>query len=413
MTEISLEYFNFQTTTKVTFQIDAKFNDPANVFCTRYTDIIDRRNHKKYGIFNESKSNIVDILKDTSKLKISDIFELTPHATDAMIGCYLREHDYDLVAYSLDECYSLFEVTKYQEGGFICYQFQTKIVDSKFNCDQIAFAYASLNDMYIILLHSRFKLSNVVKTISFVPSRHKNPIFNLPTTSRRFYSMVARYAGNLSQSSKSNYLRISGDMYSITRLEKPYDTNCVKNEVISDFACYRRCNIAIYKKHGLFPSNEFTTRALPMKHMNPEAISNKTVLQDIKVKSDTCREKCNQKSCHESYSMTSTTAYPYLKNNSVSIASSCSQRPVTVIQFLPRITFMEFILYISSSLGIWFGISIFSINPFKKSRLKVISITKQTRNENAEYNECRELTVSELRVLYNELNRRVNQIENR
>ena len=411
MTEISLEYFAFETTTRVTFQIDAHFNDPAIVFCTRYTDIIDRTHYRKYGIYNESRYNYTEILSDNSNLTISHIFQLTPDPSDAMISCYLRENDYGIQGYSRDQCYELFQVTKYQEGAFICYLFRTKNVDSKFNCDKAALAYINMNDMYIISLHPRFKQSNSVKLISFIPSRHSNPILNLPGTSRRYYSFILRYGNDFSQSFKRNYFQISGDVYSITRLERPYDTNCMKNPEKSDFACYRRCNIAAFKTHNLFPSNEFTIEPLPMKHMNTKAVSNKTLLQDVKIKSNICQEKCKQKSCYDPYSVTSISVSGNLRNDRVSIVSSCSNRPATIIQFVPKISFMEFILYISSSLGIWFGISIFSINPFKNSRMKLMAIIKQTSNANTEFNECRGLTVNELGILYHNLHRRFKKIE--
>ena len=56
--------------------------------------------------------------------------------------------------------------------------------------------------------------------------------------------------------------------------------NASRNEEYSEFACRRRCKIAAFKRHGYFPSTEYTTNPLPIKHMNTEAVLNKTLLQD-------------------------------------------------------------------------------------------------------------------------------------
>ena len=368
ITKISLEYFSFKTTTKTTFQIDSNVDDPSVVYCTRYTDILDRTDYEKYGIYRWSRFNFTEILSDNTKLTISDIFHLTPDPNDTIIACETRHDEYKTEKHVPKDCYSLFRVTKYLEGPFICYQFQTKDVNSNLKCDQAALAYVGLAVLYQITIHSRFLLSNSLKLISFIPAHLENPILKLPSISRRFFSHALRYGPDEPKKSKYNYFFISGDLYSITRLEKPYDTKCMENKEYSEFACRRRCNIAAFKRHGYFPTTEYTLSPLPIKHMNTIAMLNKTLLQDTKTRTDICRKTCNQKSCSETFSVTDVTSYDTFVNGLVSIVSSCSKRPVVIIEYLPRITLMEFAMYISSSFGIWFGISILSINPFNSRR---------------------------------------------
>ena len=368
VTQISLEYFSFKTTTKTTFQIDSNINDPAIVYCTRYTDIIDRTNYKKYGIYSQRRYNFTEILSDTTKLTISDIFHLTPNPNETIIECLIRHDEYDTQKYLQDHCYSLFRVTKYLEGTYVCYQIQTKNVSSNFKCDEAALAYVGLNILYFIRLHPRFLLSNSLKLISFIPTNQENPIFNLPSISRRFYSYRLRYGDDEPEKSKLNFFLISGGLYSITRLEKPYDTKCTVNEEYSEFACRRRCKIAVFKRHGYFPSTEYTVSPLPIKHMNTKGYLNKTLLQDTRTRTDICRKICNQKFCNEKFSVTDVSSTQELNSRLLTITSSCSTRPMVIIEYLPRIPLMEFVMYISSSIGIWFGTSVLSINPFNRPR---------------------------------------------
>lgn len=153
---VYLEYFAFNTTTKTTFQIDSNFDDPAIVYCTRYTDIIERTNYKKYGVHKPSRYNTTEFSSNTTKLTISDIFHLTLDSNNTIIDCEIRQDAYKPQKYLQDRCYSLFRVTKYLEGPFICYQFQTKDVRSNFKCDQAALAYAGFNVLYRITMHPRF-----------------------------------------------------------------------------------------------------------------------------------------------------------------------------------------------------------------------------------------------------------------
>ena len=413
ITKISLEYFIFKTSTKTTFQIDSNVKDPAIVYCTRYTDILDRTNYQKYGIYKWSRYNFTEIFSDNTKLTISDIFHLTPDPNDTIIECSVRRDEYDTQDYLRNSCYSLFRVTKYLEGPFICYQFQTTNVNSNFKCDQAALAYYALHILYRITMHPRFLLSNTLKLISFIPGNLDNPILNLPSISRRFYSYKLRYGDLEPKNSKHNYFLISGDLFSITRLEKPYDTKCIENEEYSDFSCRRRCNIAAFKKHGYFPTTEYTLSLLPIKHMNTEGFLNKTLLQDTKTQTDTCRKICNQKPCNERFSVTDVTSTEHFRNGLVSIASSCSPRPVVIIEYLPRIPFMEFITFVSSSLGIWFGISILSINPFNNGPKCVTKRkARQTNFVHLIASELRDRRMQGLPMVVEDHNKRIRQLEN-
>ena len=379
--EISIAYFAFKTSTKIVLQLENKIVNPSIIFCTRYTDIIDRTNYKKYGIHRKYNYNINEMFDDMSNLTIKDIFGLTPNPSEIIVSCQYRDMNYQQLKtklHSRSDCNSLFHVTKYQEGAFICYQFRTKIPDSSFNCMKALLSFHNYNDLYTISLNKQLLSSNAIKLISFVPDRTNSSV-SMPENSRRFYAFTVRYASDLPNSSKENYLRIFGDYYSITRLEKPYDTQCTWNKNQAKEACYRRCNIRAFAKHGYFPSTEYSLTAEPLKHLEVSLIVNETILQDIKTKTTTCFKSCNRKRCNDWYSVTGIDSFAFLLNNTITIASGCSKRPAVIIKYLPRITFMEFVMYVSSSLGIWFGISVLSINPFNRRKTIRTLTSKQAQ----------------------------------
>ena len=369
LSEISIEYFAYKTSTKVALQLEHKFINPSIIICSRYTDIIDRTNYKKYGIHSKARYITSEHLSDMSKLTIKDIFELTPDTNNTMIACQFRTNVYNMDSYNRDVCYSMFNVTKYQEGSFICYQFQTRIPDNQLNCEQAALSFHSYNELYGIQLHPRFLLSNRIKLISFIPDVGHNSLFNLPIISRRFYSPLVRYGSGTADTSIANYIALSGEVYSIKRLKKPYDTACMRNHKDTEYVCRRKCNIASFKSHDIFPPNELTTKPLPLKHSKTVITSlNTTLLRDIKMKNQKCMRACNGHSmCEDWYTVTLANLSPVRYFDTISISSVCSKKPAVIIQYLPKVVLMDFIMYISSSFGIWFGISILSINPFKRS----------------------------------------------
>ena len=414
--EISIPYFAFKTNTKIVFELDNKFINPAITFCIRYPAILDRSNYEKYGIYPSYRYNTTEMFSDMSKLTIKDIFDLTPDANQVISSCKYRENYYhlDLTSYNKSECYSRLRVTKYQEGGFICYQFRTKTLDNKFHCAQAALSHNSYKELYAIILHQRLTESNAIKLISFVPDGKNSSVLSMPAISRSYYTFVLRYAHLPPETSKQNSFRIWGDMFSITSLPKPYDTNCVKGEEEKNnyVLCHRRCNIALFKKHGYFPSNEYTTVPLLMKHLDEKALRNETLLRDIKSNSQACLTKCKRKKCYYWYSLTNINTFPRLNQNSLTIGSTCSNRPAVIIKYMPRITVMELVMYVSSSLGIWFGTSILFINPFNNKRN--CDNKRNTRQKNFVHSialELRDRRTQGLRIIVHDLNKRMRQVE--
>ena len=411
VSEISVEYFAYRTSTKVALQLEHKFINPAIILCPRYTDIIDRSNYEKYGIHSKTTFKLSEHLNDMSKLTIKDIFHMTLHTNNSMVGCQFRNNEYNMDSYNRDQCYSMFNVTKYQEGAFICYQFRTRIPDNQFNCEQAALSFHSYNELYSIQLHPRFLLSNRIKVISFIPDA-TDSLFNLPIISRRFYFTLSRYGSSSPDTSIINYISLSGDVYSITRLEKPYDTACVRNHEETEYACRRKCNIASFKSHDIFPPNEFTIEPLPLKHSKNVVTSlNKTLLRDIESRTQICMMACSEHAlCEDWYTVTLANSSPVRYLNTLSISSTCSNRPAVIVEHLPKVMFMDFVMYVSSSFGIWFGFSILSINPFKKTfrKRKITNSTfKSTLN-----NRVSESKTKDFKFTKTDSIRRLQQAEN-
>ena len=369
--EISIDYFSYKTTSKVFLYTDKKHSNPAVVFCARYTDILNRSRHQEYGIhpFRSDRKSIWG--DDMSKLTVKEIFDLTPDPKQVIHGCQYRHHDYDLTTYnSVSSCNKLFRIQKYHEGRFICYQFRTTKQKDEFDCAAIARSFHSPREMYSITLKPLFLQSNLVQLITFIP--HADPK-DLPLVSRRYYSFHVRWIGqNDYNNSKANYFIISGDTYSLWKQRKPYDTQCMDfdaNMTGTILFCQTQCNIEAFKHHNLLPPNEINLHPSPLKHMSFTTMRNLSLIQDIKERKENCSKKCNVIPCREWYSVTVSQSMPLFLNNSISMSSDCSNRPITSLHFIPRINLDEYLIFLGSCLGTWSGFSFLSLNPFEKKVL--------------------------------------------
>ena len=399
---ISLEYFAFKTTTKISLQLENNFINPSVIFCTRYTDIIDKKNYKSYGIHAKDNRNLPEIRSIMSELTIKDVFDLTPNPNSIMTGCQFREFGHDLTTYNSSACYKKFYVTKYQEGAFICYQFRTKIPDSKFDCHKTALSYLSTNELYLIRLSPIFLKSDAIKVISFVPGNSSNSILNIPFASRRFYHFTNRYVAGDTNDSTISYILVAGDMYLIKRLENPYDTRCTNIEKDANHVCRRKCNIDAYRSYNLYPYNEFATKPIPLKNLDIHHL-NVSLIRDVENKINSCSKRCWQEYCYDWFTVTVMRHYP--QKGEMSFVSRCSDRPKVAIEFLAKLSLMEFILYCSSSLGLWFGISLVSVNPFEKYRQ-----ARKARNTNSVCH-CLEIHGVSLQSTAENFSRRIRQLE--
>ena len=111
--------------------------------------------------------------------------------------------------------------------------------------------------------------------------------------------------------------------------------------------------------------------------------------------------------------MTTIKSFSHKNNHAIAWGSSCSQLgSAVIVPFLPKITFTEFLMYVSSPLGIWFGTSILSINPFN-SRRKCAS-KRKAREGNFVHSiaeEMRDRKMQGLQMIVQDLSKRMKQTE--
>jgi hypothetical protein len=361
--KISLDYFAFSTITRIDLNPTNDFSNPGLTFCALYPNLIDRKDHKKYGI-----RRVLDwtfIHEEFEKFTIKEIFRLTPDPETIIKGCQYRYHDYYLTNFNSTDCYNLFKVGKYLIGPYVCFTFTTRERNNHFDCEDIPKSPSSPYEMYSITLVDQFLSINVAKFISFIPSI-KIPI---PTVSYRFARTVNRFGKHGRDKTMINYAFISGDMYAIEKLPQPYDTRCTHTPGEDEYSSKEKCNNDVYKLYKLASPMDIILKGSNLRPFSVRQNENESLIQEIKTKLKNCKKDCHRSLCSDWYSVSQTIYYPFLRLNSISITSTCSIRPTTQIVFIPKITIIDYIVYLSGCFGIWFGVSVISLNPFSTKKL--------------------------------------------
>jgi hypothetical protein len=363
--KISLDYFAFTTITRIYLNLTNDFPNPALSFCASFLNLLDRSDHAKSGIRPTYNWSLSVLQEEYQKFTIEEIFRLTPDPKQIIKGCQYRYHDYSLTNFNSTDCYKLFNVLKYISGPDICYSFITRKRNSHFSCKKIPKSPLSPFEMYSITLMEQFLCVNEAKLISFIILGEETP----PSVSDRFASLIYRLDEESPNKSKANYAFIFGDLYVIQKLPGPYDTRCTHNPGDDEYSCTKKCNNDVYTPYRLASPTDVILEPSNLRPFLVAQKDNVSLIQEIETKLENCGKDCHKPLCFDWYSVSKSMLMPIKRLNSISIASTCPHHPTTQIVFIPKITIIDYIVYLSGCYGIWFGFSVFSLNPFSRKKV--------------------------------------------
>ena len=380
MNEIICIFMSHRTRSHITIGMDDVLPMPSCVVCTRYTDILNRTEYKKYGLFSKRPAFADDHAIEQSRLTVREIFHLTPNPNKSINKCLLRIGDtFRMEYYNTTDCQSRMNVRKFLMQEYICYSFTP---NNSRNYSITWVTHSLLNSMHLFdfLLTDDFATSTQILPIvydSFGDSKY-------PLYSRNFAKPVFRFKSYLVQDSStliSNLYRMFHSGYQVKLLSYPYDTDCTNDNPKRD--CSRKCIIAKSLILNRVPFSEIVARELDIKPVSPDDLNNKTVEDTIGKAHIYCSNNCRRDPCFSSFSTTS--IQPIRSDtvgNSMRFEIFTPETPITSIDTEPSLPFTEFIIYSCSCIGLWFGISIFSLNPMKlKPPQKIMNLSLKKKEK--------------------------------
>ena len=387
MFQVTVSYSNYEVRTKVELMIPNKIITPSLSVCFRVGDIFDYDAYLRISQSNVSyeTGRHNDYQQLMSEASIRDLFTFTPNETRITDACSLRKGGH----YFLDQwtgsdaCGRIFTTTKFFTMEYMCYMFNvTKELQQWQQIEH--FSYSADHPgmmMQLVLNKTAFRRAEKIRL-----AVHG---WFLPTQTIGFSPTVDRYYNPISGKAVFDYFSMSFRRSKIKSLPAPYPTKCFNYSIVKGLkggqrSCFTTC--FTHETTKTFQKVMFSDVVLeqsPMGLVTREIVQQNSTKDVLKEIDRMCAEKCPSVHCAEYFYMTD--VLPGLNRGSGIVFQVNAPRHLYYqTYYLPATTFIDYFVYTSSLLGIWFGFSVWNANPtqfWRKTGRKFFRKYKKTVTE--------------------------------
>jgi hypothetical protein len=364
-------YFEYQTTSKISQKLDNLWQTPGVAFCSRYLDIIDTKALKRnFNINIRRTDKYQEIVEEMTKVTVKQILYYTPPINDSIISCSIRDiDDYMVIDPPKETCQHSFDTFKFYMQEFVCYQYQFKKSHPKsvFFFSRISNSLNYKNVIYKLVLSEEFSNSSRIMLILFNVSMDDFPF---PSESRNWAPITERLNDFEASVMKSNMYSLSYSVNEFQKLPPPYDTDC--NEKNTHSQCFMECLNENLKAINRTSFSEITHQLIDLKHVNERDLQDKRTREFIKTSEESCREVCKRSDCIFDFTATNLhevtdvmrrgSSHP---TSNIVIQIKIPNFPKESVIHAPKLSLLEFLVYLLNCIGIYFGICVLSLNPLR------------------------------------------------
>lgn len=366
--DISVYYFMYDTTTDISIQVPDRIKIHDFSLCIRYFDVFDHKRYHQDTQFNFSDaawSSFAQRVKELeAAITIKDVFEYTPRIDGNMwFQCLTRKIlDYNIIMSNGTECLQIFSVKKYIVQEFVCYRFHQIVSENQtYDYRNIAYSLTYSGVFYGIILNKPlFDRANYCRALV-------HDTKSLPEKSLAFASPFSRKKKEDDEDSKYNLFHLSYSRLEMDRLEPPYRTYCLhysKYGFESRKTCRDECLVRQTRGHyDKYPFSVIISEPLEEKVISSYEIENRTFSLELQRLENECHANCSQKDCHDEYTLTSLLKEDNYMDQGMSFMINAPRTPSYYVRHRALQETTDFIVYVLSTFGTWFGISVLSLNP--------------------------------------------------
>ena len=371
--EVSIQYFAFESQSRVYVTPHFNIKIPALSACLRIVDIINLtsvENDHKLRLINQDGSinwTADSIFMRTVPLRY--IFSQTPSINelfeDGSESCKIKLPEEDFFErFNQSSCYEQFNVTRYFHRESICYKFSPNIRTREVNVEHYTLTDEAYGVIYLIRLDSK-RFERVAVVSSYVHDDESFPLYDALLAQ---YVIIGNYTAQLMPSFNT---------INIVKLEPPYDTKCYHYPPrMGQFdLIMNKISDQTKKQLGLVSpkvmvyeddiDDQMTILTSPALKINISVRESFRKIQKSNTFSD--RQSCLIR-CLVSKLTTG-------KDTRLAFRVTWPDGLLMDIEYQKKIAVIDFVIYICSCIGIWFGISVFSsfhlirnLNLFRKER---------------------------------------------
>lgn len=365
-------YFEYNTTSSVGIAMPDLLDSPDVSLCIRYADIITDKSLRTYDR-TQGKRKVKELRSLQDKLTLKDIFNKTPSSKNILLECLYRSpRSFNVHQGTSHECQKIFSTEKYIFGEYICFHYSQIIqTNETFYFGTLAFSLVYSSLFYALVLDKK-QIDSADYCKIIIHGRDSLPYDSIAypiafsreiTDNDKYYSFVTTYS-----------------KITIQSLPPPYATLCRSYSLFhqSKRSCINECikvnSLRVFNK---VPFSGIEVKPLPLKHISFSDLQNVTFARLFEQISYSCRSECKQISClDENYLSTLYKEQSTVGLDGLTLNIMAPSSPSTTILHRPFMSVPEFLLFISSLLGIWYGISMISFNPSSLVKRLIKSYTQ-------------------------------------
>ena len=342
---VSLIYFEYDTVSSIQFVMEPSAPLPKLAVCLTYSDII--KNHRM------------------NSLTVNEILNLTPEADSAVISVSYRTEDTLLTSKGVRDgpfnsqtkpLADVISVDKFLHDILVCYRiswFDTRSIEWYFSASSIQ----TSGVLYSIVLNkTAFGSASQIKVIPYHGT--------YPTGSYYYSPLINRRTNDKSDGKNTvNHVVVGFAVLNVSLLPPPYKPRCSRDEGTSRATCLLKCFTRELSKFDRIPPQAVVNEPSDMKMLSEQdLLSNETVHKEVTQNSKYYLGLCNLLLCDYDTTIT-TVIQTIVGGDELRVTLTANEVPERRIVSMPRLESAEFVVYICSCFGIWFGLSVIRLNP--------------------------------------------------
>lgn len=351
--EVSLDYFSFSTATRIKIQYPSEFDFPALTLCARYTDILD------HSTIRSQLQIPINLIKLKGNITIKQIFDWTPNEYELIEGFYRRKTgSYSIVYFKGPGMNSQLDIKKFIYSEYICYKISLR--------ERIRIRPSIEVHPIASGIIGKFTMTELFKNVSWYKlSLHDGQTF--PYESLNVQPTMER---NINDTRSLNTVSIFPTYFTIKYMKPPYSTKCIDYAPFnfeSRSHCIQTC---IMKKTvdqlSKFPFSSFIFDPSDQRIVSYTDANNPEKAKKLNQIATQCEKMslCGRLSCESKTTITHLHFFNGMKNR-FNILLITPQHPWIEVDHEPSIKTATYFTLILGAFGVWTGLSIISLSPFR------------------------------------------------
>lgn len=364
---ISSSYFGYATTTLTTIDMPEMLFPPDMSLCVRYVDLLSPESIRevcgKDVLTNTSKG--IQMIQDA--ITIRQIFNMTPDPENLLEFCFLPQlQSYHVFEGEAEDCIREVSGDKYYVQEYICYHFKIRGAEHKmYSYENQAYALSFPGLFYGIFLNlTQMEGADSIKTVI-----HEKD--TLPYESMGYAPVFGRFINN---DQKYNMIKAAYQVTEIDLLGPPFETNCRTYKEFDSLQslCVQKCLDNLTRKEfGEVSFSAIQDTGVPLKHISNKDVSDRKVSAKLHEIDTRCFTICDQPACETEHYSTFLQIEEESDMEFFAVVVQAPTLPAINVTSGQKMTLSDFLVYITSTCGTWFGISALSFSPLTlKSHLR-------------------------------------------